>query len=127
MPDTLKARPVIPVASIRYLALASRISLGLSVATAVVWALSYAGPGVLRPGNDYSAQWRNGHLEISNLSYFILHDTSDTGGRLKPRVRGAGSAAAAGCCVACGYDLRASAGRCPECGSVVAGATISGS
>lgn len=34
------------------------------------------------------------------------------------RKRRIASRRARGCCVFCGYDLRASAGRCPECGSV---------
>ena len=37
------------------------------------------------------------------------------------RRRRVASRRARGCCVFCGYDLRASAGRCPECGRDVAG------
>ncbi|HYE19637.1 MAG TPA: zinc ribbon domain-containing protein [Tepidisphaeraceae bacterium] len=39
------------------------------------------------------------------------------GVRISRRVRRR-TRAKAGCCPACGYDLRASAGRCPECGAV---------
>jgi hypothetical protein len=40
--------------------------------------------------------------------------------RLLRRRRATAAAAAAGLCAICGYDLRASPGRCPECGTPAA-------
>jgi hypothetical protein len=72
---------------IRRFTLAALLSLSLSVATAVIWALSYGRPGGLNLGRDYSVQWLSGHLEISNLHRFILDGVSDTRGGLQPRDR----------------------------------------
>jgi hypothetical protein len=79
----------------RWFTLASMLSLSLSVALALSWLLSYRWAGSLSLGTDYSIQWRDGRVEISNLGHFILSDVDGRGGPLKARDRSAPAPVAA--------------------------------
>ncbi len=55
-------------------------------------------------------------ISLSNLSAILVHwSVMVYGIRLRRKLI---ARVGAGCCIRCGYDLRASAGRCPECGAV---------
>ena len=71
-------------------------------------------------------EFRNWECEIRAVA--VPHWVVMVGFGVLPTVRGwrrfrRGRRRRAGCCVFCGYDLRFSAGRCPECGCAPAPAT----
>ena len=82
----------------RLLALCSALSLLLCVAVCVLWVRSYSG-GELAVGSVFQAGY--GLLPCAALARWLRQ----------------GRRAASGCCTACGYDLRGTPDRRPECGT----------
>ena len=111
-----------------FLGAATAISLALCVTAAVLWAKSSRGPVVFFV-NPWEAQGFDGHIrflydgtfqEGENsvpLWIFALPFPIVLGARLwVERVK---RRPARGRCARCGYDLRATPDRCPECGMVL--------
>jgi hypothetical protein len=73
------------------------------------------------PPAGYSPWARHGTLVFPHwLAVAVLAVPPAAWGAVRLRGRRAARRAAGGLCLACGYDLRASPGRCPECGAVAA-------
>lgn len=84
------------------------------------WELEYV---VQQTRDAWSARWQAivpPRVVFAAVATLWAFPVARLVGRVRRRVMRSRRRAAAGLCVACGYDLRGSPGRCPECGHAAA-------